>query len=85
MSLTIQFDHDLETMSDDELTALNQDMGATIDEIREYRRRITSVIDQRLTRASILAKLSAEERAALGDGSVVINAVPLMGSIKPGR
>lgn len=47
-TISIQIDHDLDAMTPDELVALNQDLGAAIDEIRAYRRLIKEVHDAKL-------------------------------------
>lgn len=59
---------DYETMTDDELVAENQRLGADIDAIRERRYEIKAVLDQRdrdRKATKLLEGLTDEERAAL--------------------
>lgn len=83
--LVITFDADLVALSMDELVALNQDMGRHIDNIREYRRTINKVLSDKQIAASIAAKLTLEERKALGIQDVIVTPEAIIGSLKAGE
>lgn len=69
----------LEALTPDELVELNQELGREIDAVREYRRKVKAVHDEKVFKASIAAKLTPEELAQL---SVTVTPAPLSLNIK---